>query len=320
MKSPKTRFEPLVGGVVLGLLAVLLGSVPAEAGPLRHGMWVYGVAARAAGKCPPLTTSLLDDDPEAIDLVGFCERNQIAELYLALGPRAIALSDSRLPNFIAGLKGSGRHVEAIVGCTRVDDCRTGTWRTRIEQVKAYNDRSETNERFDGIHLDLEPWIGTCPPPPRKCDFSWVPDLIGYYRDASAALEGTGLTLAADISGVKVISDRIEPADRQALLDAATRLVLMEYEERSVGTIHERVNTFIKAVDLSRASFMVATRVQDFGLNNDCQNGTVLRQFDELYGPTLGYAGWVTYKYSDISDCNHYNDSSICPDDCCVVGR
>ncbi len=318
MKSPKTRLGPLVGAVALGLLAVLLGSVPAEAEPLRDGIWVYGVAGRAAGKCP-LTTSLLDDDPLAIDLVHFCAGNQITELYLALGPRAIALSDPRLPNFIAALKGSGRRVEATVGCTRVDDCRTGTWRTRIEQVKAYNDRPETNERFDGIHLDLEPWIGTCPPPPRKCDFSWVPDLIGYYRDASSALEGTGLTLAADISGVKVISDRIEPADRQALLDTATRLVLMEYEEHSADAIHQRVNTFIGAVDLSRSSFMIATRVQDFGSSNDCQNGTVLRQFDELYAPTMGYAGWVTYKYSDISDCNHYHDSSVCPDDCCVVG-
>jgi hypothetical protein len=323
MKSPKARFESLLSGVALGLVAVLPGAVPAEAGPLRHGMWVYGVAGRAGETCS-LTRSLLDDDPQAMDLVRFCEGNQITELYLALGPRAIALSDPRLPNFIAALKRSGRRVEATVGCTR-DDCRTGPWRTRIEQVKAYNDRPETNERFDGIHLDLEPWVGTCPPPPQKCDYSWVPDLIRYYQDASSALEGTGLTLAADISGVKVISDRIQPQERQALLDAATRLVLMEYEEYSVDVIHARVNTFIKAVDLSRFSFMIATRVQDFGFSKDCQanpccrNGAVLRQFDELYAPTLGYAGWATYKYSDISDCNQYNDSRTCPDDCCIVG-
>jgi hypothetical protein len=94
-----------------------------------------------------------------------------------------------------------------------------------------SDAASALERFDGIHLDLEPWVNT------GTDFSWVDDLIADYQYASSVLEGSGLILAADISGVKVINDMIDPQKRQALLDAATRLVLMEYQEPSVDRIN-----------------------------------------------------------------------------------
>jgi hypothetical protein len=210
------------------------------------------------------------------------------------------------------LKNGGLRIEAIVSCSGVSECRAGTWRTRIEQVKAYNDGADPLERFDGLHLDLEPWVDT------GSDFAWVDDLTGYYQDASAALLGSGLTLAADVSGVKVINEAVDAQKRQSLLDVATRLVLLEYEEPSVDRIHQRVDAFRNAVDLSAAFFAVATRVQDFGAGNACQNGAVLKGFDDSYTPAAGYAGWSTFKYSDSSDCNHYNDPVVCPGDCCVI--
>jgi hypothetical protein len=253
---------------------------------------------------------IIDEDPDANGLISFSAANHITELYLSVGSNV--LFDTSLPNFVAHLKNSGLRVEALTDCRGPSQCQMGTWRTRIEQVKDYNEGHAANERFDGVHLDLEPWVGTCPPPPKPCDFSWVPDLISYYQDASFALEGSGLAVAADISGVKVISDNVDPADRQALLDAATRLVLMEFGV-SVDVINARVNAFRNSVDLSGAFFMIATRVKDFAISNGCQNGPVLNQFDVEYAEGLGYAGWATLKYSD------YNDPSICPGACCAIG-
>jgi len=310
MKGRHRNHHAPVRVVVLGLFAVLAGSAKVEAQP-RHGMWVSGVVPRSAGPCPS-KTGLLDEDPDADQLLGFCATNPITEVYLSIGPQAGALFDPRFPNFIRRLKDSGLKVEAVVGCNGRPNCQGGTWKTRIDQVKAYNDGADTLERFDGIHLDLEPWVDT------GTDFSWVDDLIADYQYASSVLEGSGLTLAADISGVKVINDRIDPQKRQALLDAATRLVLMEYEEPSVDRIYQRVDTFRNTIDLSAASFMIATRVQDFGFGNACQNGTVLKGFDDNYTPAPGYAGWATFKYSDSGDCNHYNDRAICPGDCCII--
>ncbi len=312
MKSPNRNHNALLRALALGLFAVLVGSVKVEAQP-GHGMWVSGIVPRSAGPCPS-KTGLLDEDPDADQLLGFCAANPITEVYLSIGPQAGALFDPRFPNFIRRLKNTGLKVEAVIGCNGVSNCQGGTWKTRIEQVKAYNDGAGALERFDGIHLDLEPWVDT------GSDFSWVDDLISDYQYASSALDGSGLTLAADISGVKVISDMIDPEKRQALLDAATRLVLMEYEELSVDRIYQRVDAFRNTVDVSAVSFTIATRVQDFAIRNGCQNGTVLNGFDDNYTSALGYAGWATFKYSNSSDCNHYSDLSICPGDCCTIRR
>jgi hypothetical protein len=310
MKSLNRSHNAVLRAVAMGLFAVLVGSSRVEAQP-RHGMWVSGVVPRTTGMCLS-GVGLLDEDPDANQVLDFAAANPITEVYLSIGPQAAALSDSRFPNFIGSLKSSGLKVEALIGCSGVSNCQGGTWKTRIDQVTVYNDGASALERFDGIHLDLEPWVNT------GTDFSWVDDLIADYQYASSVLEGSGLTLAADISGVKVINDMIDPQKRQALLDAATRLVLMEYEEPSVDRIYQRVDTFRNTIDLSAASFTIATRVQDFGFGNSCQNGTVLRGFDDNYTPAPGYAGWATFKYSDSGDCNHYNDRSICPGDCCII--
>jgi hypothetical protein len=309
MKGLNKSHHRVLGAVALGLFAVLIGSSKVEAQP-RHGMWVSGVVPRTTGMC--LTgIGLLDEDPDANQMLEFSASNPITEVYLSIGPEAVALSDSRFLNFMRRLKSSGLTVEALIGCNDVSNCRGGTWKTRIDQVTVYNDGASALERFDGIHLDLEAWANT------GTDFSWVDDLIADYQYASSVLDGSGLTLAADISGLKVVNDMVDPQKRQALLSAATRLVLLEYEP-SVDSIYQHVDTFRNTVDLSAASFMVATRVQDFGFGHACQNGTVLNGFDDSYTPAPGYAGWATFKYSDSGDCNHYNDQSICPGDCCII--
>jgi hypothetical protein len=145
-------------------------------------MWVYG------------TGGLIDTDPDAASLIGFSSANHITELYLWVG--IDVLLDTRLPNFVVHLKNSGLRVEALIDCTRTDpptcadEISPNNWRARLDQVIAYNQGCSASQCFDGVHLDLEPWKQT------GNDFSWVPELIGYYQYASSALEGSGLAVAA----------------------------------------------------------------------------------------------------------------------------
>jgi len=284
-------------------------------------MWVQHLVPQYSACTRTTIPGILDDASEPGQLIGFCSANSITEVYLALGPQATVLTDPRLPSLISDLKALGQRVDALITCTSVDSptCADGTWKTRLGQVMAYNQGHPANESFDGIHLDLEPWVqtGSCDVPP--CHFPWVDDLIGYYQYVSDTLSGSGLTMAADIAGAKLKD--LFPADQQALLDTATRLVLMEYGV-SADAVHARVTAFQSTVNFLRGSFMIATRVQDFGWSS-CQNGAVLKGFDAAppdgFAGTAGYAGWATFKYSAPDDCNHYNDASICPGDCCLIG-
>jgi hypothetical protein len=258
-------------------------------------MWVYGLVASGPA------SGLLDDDPEAQQLGDFAAANGLSELYLGVGQKV--LPDPRLPAFVRGLRDRGLRVEALLS-------DGASMAQRIADLLAYQPAVAASDRFDGVHLDLEPWIGTGE------DYGWVPGLIVRYQQAGAALAGSGLSLAADLSGVKAI--KVKPADQQALLDAATRIVLMEYEA-PVATVVTRVDAFRQGVDLSSASFQVATRVKDFAAadlgyapGGACQNGSVLAGLDAGYAGAKSYAGWATFDYRP------YLDPLICPDDCCLV--
>lgn len=79
-----------------------------------------------------------------------------------------------------------------------------------------------------------------------------------------------------------------------------------------------MDAFQSTVELSSPSFMVATRVQDFGSGGGCRNGAVVGEIDERYSGSPGYAGWATFAY------RHYLNPSICPTDletganCCCI--
>jgi hypothetical protein len=303
--------------LLLQLVALGLAAAPAAAQPTAHGMWVYNIVANGSG--------LLDQDPDASQLLSSSVGNSISEVYLSIGPRGSALADARLPHFISNIKGTGLRVEALIDC-RPDvapdpTCQSLVWEQRIDQVISYNAGVDASGQFDGIHLDLEPWIKTGE------DLSWADALLGYYTYASSAVTGFGLTTTADISGVKVI--KLDAAHQQNLLSAATRLVLMEYNgddtdpnpNWTVENLKTNLKSFLDAVQdtLSSTLFVIATRVTDFGLtaNNAgriCQNGNVLNQFDapDGYGSTVGYGGWSTFRYAT------YADPNVCPNDCCTI--
>jgi hypothetical protein len=263
---------------------------PRDAAPSsRHATWAYGMGEK--GQKRPLS----DDDPGGTKLIAFAKSRHLTELYLSTGttPNSAApLADARTPSLVAALKGAGVRVEALLGSKDVHKA--------VSAVIAYNARQAPASRFDGVHYDLEPWIG------RGADTSWVASLVNTYREAGRTLTGSGMTFAADISSAKFI--KLPPADQKSLLDSATRLVLMAYEV-PLDTVHHQYDTWVAAGVQSTGSLMIAIRVQDFA--GSCQNASALASFDTKYGSAANYGGWATYSY------NKYLDRTICrSEDCC----
>jgi hypothetical protein len=258
---------------------------------LRHGTWVYGVGEKGSKK--PLSES----DPGGAKLLAFATSRHLSEIYLSTGTTpssAAPLADARTPALVSALKGAGLRVEALMGSKDVHKA--------VRAVLDYNARQGPPSRFDGVHYDLEPWIG------RGSDTSWVQSLVDTYREAQRTLSGTGLSFAADIASAKFV--KLSPGDQKALLDSASRLILMAYEV-PIDTVHRQYDAWISGGGPSTGSLMIALRVQDFA--GSCQNASALSSLDAKYGTARNYAGWATYAY------NKYLDPSICTSaDCCAT--
>ncbi|WP_437677005.1 hypothetical protein [Sorangium sp. So ce131] len=291
------------------------GAAISQPAGVRHGIWVYSVYSAAGG-------ALLDTDPNGSQLAAFLGAHDINEVYLSVANNAFgSLPDrARVRAFVAGLRGvPGVRVEALIGQPTVGEypIKKDHMLARINQIAAYNvEASSAAERFDGIHLDLEPWVGRMQQPALYAEI--VGDLVSAFDLAAAEITARpesynqGMSLAADIGGL--FYDR-QPSDaRQSLLLAAGRLVLMEYEITEAKVV-ERMD---RALDDATADHpvMVSTRLQDFAL---CTNGAVLGRFDTQWAATAGYGGWATFHYGHYDRGEPRVWTSYCPTEgCCDI--
>jgi hypothetical protein len=138
---------------------------------------------------------------------------------------------------------------------------------------------------------MEPWIGT------GTDMSWVDPLIDDYQQAATRVSGSGMPLVADVSGVKIKGATLQ--QRQDMLDAVTRLVLMQYEIANVATAESRTEAFLTGLTISADhGFLVAVRAQDLPPVTDA-----VADIDAHFNATTGYCGWAIYDYcSAIGAC------------------
>jgi hypothetical protein len=159
-------------------------------GTPRHGVWVYNA------------NSIVSTQAGRDALMDFVRAFDIDDVYLSIG--AGLLTNSELPGFLHRLYGNGVRADALMGCPYAPydepSCRVSI-RNNINAVKAYNlpytDPDDDSRRFQGIHVDIEPWVDT------GADRSWIEPLIELYDDASAWLEPSDMPLVADVSTIKM---------------------------------------------------------------------------------------------------------------------
>jgi hypothetical protein len=251
----------------------------------RHGLWVYG-------------TDWMKTEDGRDAFMRFAVGYGINNVYISLqrgGPLDELLDADELPGFLSRLYGNGIRAEALLGDARwVEADYRGAMIDRIQRIKAYNGKVDTPSRFVGIHLDVEPWINT------DRDPSWIDPLIDCYETADAQLSGTPLTLVADVSGTKALL--ASDSQRQRMLNAVTRIVLMEYEEPRLDVVAKRTHLFLSGLQtpVDGRGVVVALRAKDFSdaMDSNAFKAHIAADLDEKLSNEDGYVGWALFQYSN----------------------
>ena len=145
--------------VALLLLACCALAAPAQAAPRApRAVWIWEEDS----------FRLLDDDEFRNDTMAFLEQQRISTLYLYAdefrGRNVLAHEPERYRRLIAALHGRGFRVYALLGSAPLrtqeyvlPEKRAAAVRM-FGEVLAFDSASEAAARFDGVNLDIEPYL------------------------------------------------------------------------------------------------------------------------------------------------------------------
>lgn len=288
-----------VRAALLVLCAMLAEIIGASAGgrdrsaPV-HGLWVWKADA------------VLHAAQAARGLLAFCRAETINEVYLSMSPQEMKSDDKAIGHLIEQLHGANISVEALVSSTTAD--MGGKARANLmEHVRAVLrfDELHGDERFDGIHIDIEPQQR--PENKGEGNLQFLPGLIDTYHEVRVLAEPRGLTLDADIQGKLLKGDL---AQRRSLLGALPRLTLMMYElttpidgksaEEKAAQVRDASHTFLAHAyqglsDPGLARLTVALRTADYGKLLP----QMLQALDAANAANPHYLGWARHSYNDV---------------------
>jgi hypothetical protein len=110
-----------------------------------HGLWFW--------KSP----SVLDAPQGAKALRGFCASAGVNEVFVSVSDNSFATEEGQLANLIALLHNSKFRVEALLSSTDADEPgkHRDTPLRHVQGIVEFNQK-HSPDRFDGIHLDVEP--------------------------------------------------------------------------------------------------------------------------------------------------------------------
>lgn len=261
---------------------------------LHHGLWVW--------KGPSVVES-----PNGAELLrDFCRSNNINEIYISVSAHGDASPDDRFAHLIDLLHRSNIRVEALVSSENADE--PGKHREKllehVRSVLQFN-RSHSANRFDGIHLDIEPQQRPENKGPGNLRF--LPGLVDAYRAARALAETAHVTINADIQNNLLKGDL---AERRMLLYSLPRLTLMLYElsgpndgdtpEKQIEKLQAASQKFLDIAyeglhDPNPAKMIIGLRTPDYGEGLP----RMLKNLDETHQANPHYLGWARHAYGDV---------------------
>jgi hypothetical protein len=287
------------------IFSVLLCSAPvrtaAQAGGgtgLVHGLWVWK------------SKTVLEAPRGAERLRDFCREQGVNEVYASYSTSATSSSASAadgkmLARTIGLLHGERVRVEALLSSTEADE--PGKHREKllgeVREIVAFN-QAHPGNRFDGIHLDVEPQQR--PENKGAGNLRFLPGLVDAYRAVQAVAEPAGMRVNADIQNKLLKGDL---GQRRMLLTALPRVTLMMYEVDSSG---DGKSAGEKAEDVERSSrkflemafdalngtnlarMAIALRTPDYG----ALLPQMLKKLDDSNGANPHYLGWARHSYND----------------------
>jgi hypothetical protein len=258
-----------------------------------HGLWVW--------KSPAVLEA--PRGPEA--LRDFCETQGINEVYVSISQSSEAAEEGALANTIALLHRANIRVEALLSSTEADEPgkHRETLLSHVQVIVQFNQK-HGRDRFDGIHLDVEPQQR--PENKGTGNLRFLPGLADAFREIVGVAVPAGMTVNADIQNKLLKGDA---SQRQMLLSSVPRVTLMMYELSSPNDGQSAEQQAQKAAEASQkylamaygglngeglASMAIALRTADYG-NRLPQ---VLQRLDEANRGNPHYLGWARHSYND----------------------
>ena len=276
---------------LLGLLCVPLAQAGDE--PV-HGLWVW--------KGP----YIVDEPSLATALRDFCSSHGINEVYISVTAEGAPQLQMQFARLIALLHRVNVRVEALLASENADE--PGKHRLklleRVQAVLEFNQRHDQGDRFDGIHLDIEPQQRA---ENKGADnFRFLPGLVDAYRAVRALAEPSGLMVNADIQR-KLLQASVD--QRRMLLSSLPRLTLMLYElsrpddgestARQSEILRETSGKLLDAAydglhETHLAKLVIGLRTPDYGPLMPAMLATL----DQAYRTQKHYQGWAWHSYGD----------------------
>jgi hypothetical protein len=283
--------------------AVLFGlarpAFPQPGAGLVHGLWVW--------KSPTVLEA--PGGPEA--LRDFCTSQGINEVYLSISANSEAAEESALARAIGLLHSANIRVEALLSSTEADEPgkHRETLLNHVEGIVQFNEKHR-NDRFDGIHLDVEPQQR--PENKGTGNLRFLPGLSDAFREVVTVAAPAGMTVNADIQNKLLKGDA---SQREMLLSAVPRVTLMMYELSSPGdgqTAEQQADKAAKAgqkfLEMAYeglngeglAKMAVALRTPDYGERLP----QMLERLDDTNRSNPHYLGWARHSYNDYLNGTH----------------
>jgi hypothetical protein len=281
--------------LLFGWIFALCGMAPSgfAAERISHGLWVWKTAA------------VLHASESAKALRDFCVDGGVNEVYISFSARQTEADEARLAACIDLLHRSNVSAEALLSSTDADE--PGKPRdhflAHVGEVLDFNQRHDA-DRFDGIHLDIEPHQR---PENKGADnLRFLADLIQTFDAVRAQTDAAHLTLDADIP-VKVLKADLD--QRTKLFLSVSRITLMLYEIASPDdgqTPDQKADKLRKTADKyfamaydgiddpHPAGMSIALRTADYLTLLP----KMLASLDDSFRANPHYAGWARHSYND----------------------
>jgi len=280
---------------LLGILfsASCCSAIPrSERGPV-HGLWVW--------KSP----TVLGAPQGAEVLKDFCASAGVNEVYVSVSVSTFASEEGHLARVIALLHRSNIRVEALLSSADADEPgkHRDTLLSHVQGIVEFN-RRHSPDRFDGIHLDVEPWQR--PENKGAGNLQFLPGLVDAFHAVVAIAGPAGMTVNADIQSKLLKGNLVQ---RQALLSSVPRLTLMMYElsnpqdgksaDQKAEQVADSSEKYLAMAyegltDGNLAKMAIALRTADYV---DLLK-QMLGKLDDTNRANSHYLGWARHSYND----------------------
>jgi hypothetical protein len=270
----------------------IAASAQAPSGPI-HGLWVWK------------SLTVLEAPHAAESLHDFCKAQGINEVYISVSERSEPAEEKQLAHVVSLLHRSGIRVEALLSSTEADEPgkHRETLLRHVHDIAEFNERHSA-DRFDGIHLDLEPQQRGENKGPGNLRF--LPGMADAFREVRGEAERAGMSVNADIQN-KLLKGNA--SQRKMLLSSVRRVTLMMYElsspddgdnaEQKADKVQKASQTFLDMAyeglsGQNLATMVIALRTPDYG---DLLP-QMLKRLDDANRANPHYAGWARHSYND----------------------